>query len=295
MRRLMPLLIAGALVGSGLTLVAFSVPLYRMFCAATGYGGQTVRADRNTTVMSERRITVRFSTDVAPGLDWRFVPEQRQVSVRLGEQALVYFRAENRSQERIVGHAAFNVAPFKAGPYFNKIQCFCFDEEALEPGETVEMPVVFFVDPALAENPDTTELETITLAYTFFRSARPEAAAELSRFATSFAGDGPADPAHGKAVFESRCAACHALGADRTGPRLAGVMGRTAGTVASFASYSPALEGANVIWSKDTLDRWLTDPGAFIPGARMPLHLASPIDRRDVIEFLAEAGKQAAR
>ncbi len=294
LRRLMPLLIAGTLIGSGLTLVAFSVPLYRMFCAVTGFGGQTVRAERNTTDAIERTITVRFSTDVAPGLDWRFVPEQPKVTVRLGEQALVYFRAENRSKERIVGHATFNVAPFKAGPYFNKIQCFCFEEEALEPGETADMPVVFFVDPALASDPDTTELDTITLAYTFFRSPKPEAAAELSRFATSFDADGPPDLAHGKAIFESSCTACHALDKDRTGPRLGGVLGRTAGTVPTFAAYSPALKASEVIWSKDTLDRWLTRPADLVPGARMPFQLDKPTDRRDVIAFLGAAGEHAA-
>ncbi len=187
LRRLVPLLIAGTLIGSALTLVAFSVPLYRLFCAATGLGGQTVRVDRNTTLATDRVLTVRFSTDVAPGLDWRFVPEQTQVTVRLGEQALVYFRALNRSTERIVGHATFNVTPYLAGPYFNKIQCFCFEEEALEPGQSVEMPVVFFVDPAFAKDPDTAALQTITLAYTFFRSAnargcRPSSPASTRAF-----------------------------------------------------------------------------------------------------------------
>ena len=127
------------------------------------------------------------------------------------------------------------------------------------------MPVVFFVDPALASDPDTTELDTITLAYTFFRSPKPEAAAELSRFATSFDADGPPDLAHGKAVFESSCTACHALDKDRTGPRLGGVLGRTAGTVPTFAAYSPALKASEIIWSKDTLDRWLTRPADLRP------------------------------
>ena len=153
-------------------LVAASVPLYRWFCEVTGYCDTTQRADVAGRV-ADRIVTVRFSADVAPGLPWRFRPEQPEVKVRLGEETLVFFSAENLTDEPIVGHATFNVTPAKTGRYFNRIQCFCFDEERLGARQKVDMPADFFVDPALAENPETREVNTITLAYTFFRSAEP--------------------------------------------------------------------------------------------------------------------------
>lgn len=131
-----------------LGLVAYSPTLYRMFCAATGFGGTTQRVDANSGIVSNRTITVRFDSNVAPDLPWQFEPAQREVSVRLGEQKLVFFTAKNLSDKAIVGHAAFNVTPETTGIYFNKIQCFCFDDERLEANEKVDMPVVFFVDPA---------------------------------------------------------------------------------------------------------------------------------------------------
>src|SRR6516225_337060 len=163
-------------------LVAFSVPLYRLFCAATGFGGTTQRADSATGTVGDRIVTVRFTTDVAPGLPWRFEPEQREVRVRLGEEKLVFFSAENLTDQPVVGHATFNVTPAKTGIYFNKIQCFCFDEERLGPRQKTEMPVDFFVDPQLADDPETREVNSITLSYTFFRSTDPEGAKDLSRF-----------------------------------------------------------------------------------------------------------------
>src|SRR6516225_9327851 len=170
-------------------LVAFSVPLYRLFCAATGFGGTTQRADSATGTVGDRIVTVRFTTDVAPGLPWRFEPEQRSVKVRLGEEKLVFFSAENLADKPIVGHATFNVTPAKAGIYFNKIQCFCFDEERLGAHRKVDMPVDFFVDQKLADDPNTREVSSITLSYTFFRSAEPAGAKDLSRFNASAAPD----------------------------------------------------------------------------------------------------------
>jgi cytochrome c oxidase assembly protein Cox11 len=130
-------------------------------------------------------VTVRFDTSVAPSLPWRFEPLQREVKVHLGEQTLVYFTARNLADHPIVGHAAFNVTPYKAGPYFNKIQCFCFNEERLGAGETATMPVDFYVDPNLATDADTADVDTITLAYTFLPSVAPDTAKDLSRLEAS--------------------------------------------------------------------------------------------------------------
>jgi cytochrome c oxidase assembly protein Cox11 len=269
-------------------LVAFSVPLYRLFCAATGFGGTTQRAETTTGSVSDRTVTVSFSTDVAPGLPWRFEPEQREVRVRLGEEKLVFFSAENLTDQPIVGHATFNVTPAKAGIYFNKIQCFCFDEERLGPRQKVDMPVDFFVDPKLADDPETREIESITLSYTFFRSTDPEEAKDLSRFVASQA----PDPKRGQGLFAVRCAACHSLDANKIGPLLGGVVGRLVGTVSGY-NYSPALHGAGLRWSADALDHWLADPRKFVPGARMPVRVLDPATRRDIIAYLEAQTRQA--
>lgn len=174
------------LIGGMIGLVSYSSTLYRLFCEATGFGGTTRRVEVVDTAasngaMSNRLVTVRFNTDVAPGLPWRFEPVRRETTIHLGEETLVYFRAENLSDKPMVGHATFNVMPAKAGQYFNKIQCFCFTEERLGPHESVEMPVDFFVDPKLGTDPNTSEVETITLSYTFFASLAPGQAQDLNR------------------------------------------------------------------------------------------------------------------
>src|SRR5713226_6968393 len=192
---------AVAVIGIMLGVVAYSPTLYRLFCAATGYGGTTQRVDSDTGTVSGRVITVRFDSNVAPGLPWRFEPVQREVKVRLGEQQLVFFTAENLGDQAIVGHATFNVTPETTGIYFTKIQCFCFDEERLNAHEKVDMPVVFFVDPALANDPETRGVDTITLSYTFFRSAHPDNPKDLSRFTA----EAEPDPARGQQLFEQRC------------------------------------------------------------------------------------------
>ena len=161
---------------SGLALamlgVAFAaVPLYRLFCQVTGYAGTTQVAEAAPAVIGERVIKVRFNADVAAGLPWRFRPEQREISLRVGEPGLIYYEAENRSNRPVVGTATFNVTPLKAGPYFNKVQCFCFDEQRLEPGETARLGVSFFVDPSIVEDINLAEVQTITLSYTFFEAA----------------------------------------------------------------------------------------------------------------------------
>lgn len=153
-------------------LVAASVPLYQMFCRVTGYGGATKVAAGPSPTVSERTITVRFDTSLAKDMPWRFKPAQKQITARLGEDVLAIFTASNPTDQPIVGTATFNVTPEKAGRYFNKIQCFCFTEQRLEPGQSVDMPVSFFVDPELGRDEHTSEITTITLSYTFFRQGR---------------------------------------------------------------------------------------------------------------------------
>src|SRR5260370_20951010 len=140
-----------AIIALMTVLVAFSVRPYRLFCAATGFGGTTQRADAATGAIGDRVVTVRFSTDVAPGLPWRFEPEQREVRVHVGEEKLVFFSAENLTDQPIVGHATFNVTPAKPGLYFNEIQCFCFNENRLTAHQKVDMPADLFVEPPLPE------------------------------------------------------------------------------------------------------------------------------------------------
>ena len=164
-------------------ITSYSVTLYRLFCQATGAGGTTQRVATGSTHQTTRAVTVFFDTSVAPNLPWKFEPSQRFVHVHLGEDSMAFFDATNQSDQDIVGHATFNVTPEKVGLYFKKIQCFCFNEERLHPGEHAKMPVTFFVDPKMALDPDTADVHEITLSYTFFQSKRPEDAVNLSRFA----------------------------------------------------------------------------------------------------------------
>jgi len=151
-----------------------AVPLYRLFCQATGFGGTTQRAERAPAGQSDRTITVRFDSNISSNLPWTFTPVQREQSVRLGEQALAFYRATNLSTRETTGTAIFNVTPPQAGAYFDKIQCFCFTSQTLKPGQSAELPVVFFVDPALAQDPDAKQIGTITLSYTFYPADAPE-------------------------------------------------------------------------------------------------------------------------
>jgi cytochrome c oxidase assembly protein subunit 11 len=167
-------LTAAALVGlvAGMVALSFaSVPLYRMFCQTTGYGGtpKTEGVVRPTAV-ADSQVTVRFDANVNSGLPWRFQPEQRQVRLRLGEETLVHFTAANLSDHPMTGTATFNVVPEKVARYFSKLECFCFTEQTLGPRQEVSMPVVFFVDPALARDATARDATTITLSYTFFRA-----------------------------------------------------------------------------------------------------------------------------
>jgi len=147
-----------------------SVPLYRLFCQVTGYGGTPKTVDvAQSTRVSERTIKVRFDANTNPKLPWRFKPQQKEVEVRLGEEVLAFYEASNLSDTTTTGTATFNVTPFKVAPYFSKIDCFCFTEQSLEAGQSVPMPVQFYVDPEIFDDPGTKEVKTITLSYTFHR------------------------------------------------------------------------------------------------------------------------------
>jgi cytochrome c oxidase assembly protein subunit 11 len=172
-------------------ITAASVPLYDLFCKVTGYGGTTQRSEHASATVSDVEVTVSFNADTAPDMPWVFRPAQRSVKVRLGEETLIFYTAENRSDQPVAGTATFNVTPFASGPYFSKIQCFCFQEQVLQPGQSVEMPVSFYVDPSILDDPDARHIRDITLSYTFFKDA--EETRKLS-IKTPQAGSG-SDPA----------------------------------------------------------------------------------------------------
>lgn len=159
-------------VVAGMVALAFaSVPLYRLFCQVTGYGGTTQRTVQAPAEIGTRTITVRFDANVASrDLGWEFKPLQMEVKARVGEEHLAFYRAANAGSTPTVGMATFNVTPHKAGSYFQKIACFCFAEQELKPGESMDMPVSFFVDPAIEKDPNLKDVTTITLSYTFFRA-----------------------------------------------------------------------------------------------------------------------------
>ncbi|HEX3861022.1 MAG TPA: cytochrome c oxidase assembly protein [Stellaceae bacterium] len=147
-----------------------SVPLYTMFCAATGFGGTTQRASAAPKKIASAVVTVRFDSETAADLPWEFHPVTPEVTVHPGEQREVFFRAVNKSAQPVTGSATFNVTPTKIGIYFDKLQCFCFTEQRLNPGESKEMGVVFFVDPDILTDPETRDVRTITLSYTMYRN-----------------------------------------------------------------------------------------------------------------------------
>ncbi|MFL6765900.1 MAG: cytochrome c oxidase assembly protein [Sphingomicrobium sp.] len=144
-----------------------SAPLYRAFCEATGFGGTPLRAEKAPGAVAGE-VGVRFDANTHPGLPWRFEPEQTRVEVKPGAQTKIFYRAQNLSARAWTGQAAYNVSPDQVGKYFKKIQCFCFSEQTLKAGETVDMPVVFFVDPKIKQDPDTRDIDEITLSYTFY-------------------------------------------------------------------------------------------------------------------------------
>ncbi|MEM8570778.1 MAG: cytochrome c oxidase assembly protein [Pseudomonadota bacterium] len=151
-----------------------AVPLYDLFCRVTGYGGTTSVADAPSSEVLDQTVKVRFDANIAPDMPWEFRPVDRIIEVRIGETALAFYEAYNPTDEPIAGTANFNVAPYAAGAFFDKIACFCFELQVLGPGERVEMPVSFFVDPAIVDHREARFVRDITLSYTMNRAELPE-------------------------------------------------------------------------------------------------------------------------
>ncbi|MFP1631741.1 cytochrome c oxidase assembly protein [Zhengella sp. ZM62] len=161
-----------AMFGAGMALTMVgaayaAVPLYDLFCRVTGYGGTTQRVDTYSDRVLDRDITVRFDANTS-GVPWDFQPQKRSVTLKIGETTQISYLAHNRTDRTVTGSATFNVSPSLAGAYFNKVQCFCFTETTLKPGESLDMPVVFYVDPDIVDQQELKDLRTITLSYTFF-------------------------------------------------------------------------------------------------------------------------------
>ncbi len=162
-------IICASVVFGMIGLAYASVPLYRIFCQITGFGGTTQVSSGADGVILDRKITVAFDANVNRDLDWIFKPAQTKITMKIGTESLAFYRATNTSKQTIIGTAVFNVSPPLAGQYFNKVECFCFTEQTLKPGQTVDMPVTFFIDPELANDKDLKKLTTITLSYTFYK------------------------------------------------------------------------------------------------------------------------------
>ena len=171
-------LLAGGIAVSMLGLAYASVPLYQMFCQVTGFGGTTQRAEAAPEKVTDKTVSVRFDANTSPVLRWKFHAVQTAMTVKVGEQNMAHYRAVNTSDKSLTGTAVFNVTPLNAGIYFNKIQCFCFTEQTLAPGESVDMPVVFFVDPDMLNDPDAVNIKEITLSYTFYPVDKPKTVSE---------------------------------------------------------------------------------------------------------------------
>ena len=176
-------LVAGvclAFFGGMVGMAYAAVPLYAMFCQMTGYGGTTQRVEQYSDRVLDREITVRFDANVSSGLPWDFKPVQRNMTMKIGETAEAHYTATNLFDTPTAGRATFNVTPEIAGSYFNKVECFCFTETTLQPGETLEMPVVFFVDPEMVKAEETKNIKTITLSYSFYptQPSKPVAAVQ---------------------------------------------------------------------------------------------------------------------
>ncbi len=166
-------LVAVVAIMVGLSFAA--VPLYRIFCQKTGWAGTPQRAASAPKTIAPETVTVRFDANVTPGLPWNFEPAQPELTLHVGENKLAFFRAVNRSGETVTGSAVFNVSPDIMGQYFTKVQCFCFTEQTLKPGEAVEMPVSFFIDPAILKDRDAKTVRDMTLSYTFYKVQKPRA------------------------------------------------------------------------------------------------------------------------
>jgi len=186
-------------VAVGVTYAA--VPLYRMFCSATGFGGTPVvgtgkfAPERLIPVGDARRIRVRFNSATSDALPWSFIPQQKYIDVLPGESSLAFYTAKNKSDQDIIGIATYNVTPDRMGPYFAKMECFCFEEQKLLAGEEVDMPILFFIDKDILEDPVASQIQDVVLSYTFFRARRnklghlePDASEEIVEASKGFAG-----------------------------------------------------------------------------------------------------------
>lgn len=179
---------ARALVGVAFAMLALgfaSKPLYDTFCKITGYAGTTQRAEVNDSDVLERLVTVSFDTNVSKDLPWTFVPDVPNVTINVGQSTLTYYKVTNTSSRPVTGVATFNVAPIKAAPYFVKTECFCFTEQTIQPGQTVDFPVIFFVDSLIDEDTRNDDIKDITLSYTFFETKDKDAIARASEAASS--------------------------------------------------------------------------------------------------------------
>ena len=162
-----------------------AVPFYNWFCRQTGFGGVTQVSEKAPTEVLDRKVTVRFDSNVAPGLPWKFEPEQNEISLRIGEVATVHYKVINEAAREITAQAGYNVSPPQVGAYFTKINCFCFTQQTLAAGETREMTVVFYVDPSIVKDHDQDRLNTITLSYTFYRLPDADKTADAGAAKTS--------------------------------------------------------------------------------------------------------------
>src|SRR3569623_2431488 len=151
-----------------------SVPFYNWFCRTTGYGGTTQVSEKAPDQVLGRTLLIRFDSNVAPGLPWKFEPEVIEIKVRIGEVTPAHYKVTNMAAREVTAQAGYNVSPPQVGAYFNKINCFCFTQQTMKPGETREMTVVFYVDPSIVKDSDQNDLNTITLSYTFYRIPNPE-------------------------------------------------------------------------------------------------------------------------
>ena len=173
------------MLGIACAMIALSfafVPIYKRFCQVTGWGGTTQTVAVNTSKVYDREFIVQFNADTDPGLPWVFKPDQRSVKVKVGQNAIISYFAENKGNLPIAGTAIHNVTPLTAGQYFNKTQCFCFSQQILQPGQKVHMPVTFFIDPKIMDDHELRDLKTITLSYTFYRHASPELEKAVKKF-----------------------------------------------------------------------------------------------------------------
>lgn len=174
-RRTLGLLIVAAFAMLGLGFA--SKPIYDTFCRVTGYGGTTRVAEVNDNVVTDRRVTIRFDSNVNPQLPWDFKPVQPTQDIRIGENGLAFYTVTNLSDQPVTGIASYNVAPTKAAPFFSKLECFCFTDQTLQPGQSLEFPVVYFVDPQIMDDDRYDDIKTITLSYTFFPKPNSQSAA----------------------------------------------------------------------------------------------------------------------